>query len=260
MEEALRRSRNSRNPIITGTFNRHKAVQREDLVFFAPSDDPWTDAIIANAMEADRGRCCAILRIVPELEQDWQGFELLYRLRLDPRYLYAAGYPPSHLFRAQGFLATPTHRLLISHQGEVLKKRNPIWQYIEPYFSKGPDYHLGKRENPRAMLQVFKQRYPPDEWLALVEDIQRVAEAHIAAEYEFTDELAEEAHQEFAQRAAGWRAAQRWFMRETGSQFNLEEIAEYERVSAILVKAIRHPIIQLESVCFWVLRRKESDA
>ena len=37
-----------------GTFNRDIAVRREDLVFFAPGNDLWTDAIIDNAVVADR--------------------------------------------------------------------------------------------------------------------------------------------------------------------------------------------------------------
>ena len=57
MEEALLRSRNSSNLRVEGTFNRSVAVVREDLVFFAPGSDPWTDAIIRNALEADRSRC-----------------------------------------------------------------------------------------------------------------------------------------------------------------------------------------------------------
>jgi superfamily II DNA or RNA helicase len=257
MEEALRRSGNKRNPVITGTFNRDKAVQREDLVFFAPSDDPWTDAIIANAMEADRGRCCAIRRFIPDLEQDWQGLELFYRLQLDPRPLYAAGYDSSHLFRAQGFLMTTTHRMLLSDEGQVLKKSNPIWQHLKTRFNKQTDVHLGKREAPGAQLADFKDRYPLDVWHSLLEYLLPIAESHIHDEYAFTEELAEEAKQEFAHHVAGWRAARRWLARQTGKPLDTEEIAEYERISTRLVEGLHHPIIKLESVCFWELQRKQ---
>jgi superfamily II DNA or RNA helicase len=259
MEEALRRSRNSRNPVIIGTFNRDKAVQREDLVFFAPSDDPWTDAIISNAMEADRGRCCAILRVIPDLEQDWQGFEFLYRLSIDPRPLYAAGYDPAHLFRAQGFLVATTHRMVVSIDGQIIGRSSPIYKALKRPYSKERDYHLGQRSDPGAQLQHFKARYPPDAWHTLLTRIKNIAESHIHEEYEFTNELAEEANQEFTQHAAGWRAARRWFQRETGEQLPMDDIAEYERISAILVEGIRHPIIKLESVCFWELQRDFSD-
>ncbi len=104
MQDALRRSGRARDLVIRGTFDRNVAVRRENLVFFAPSSDKWTDAIITNALEADRGRCCAIRRQVPVLKGNWQGVELLYSLAIDPRPLYAAGFVPVHLFRALGFL------------------------------------------------------------------------------------------------------------------------------------------------------------
>ncbi len=104
MQDALRRSGRARDLVIRGTFDRNIAVQRENLVFFAPSSDKWTDAIITNALEADRGRCCAIRRRVPGLRDSWHGVELFYSLAIDPRPLYAAGFIPTHLFRALGFL------------------------------------------------------------------------------------------------------------------------------------------------------------
>src|SRR2546430_13660455 len=90
MQEALRRSGRARDLVIRGTFNRNVAVQRERLDFFA-SGEKWTDAIITNALEADRGRCCAIKRRVPGLKGNWHGVELLYSLVIDPRTAYAAG-------------------------------------------------------------------------------------------------------------------------------------------------------------------------
>jgi hypothetical protein len=50
MPEALSRSGRLRNLVITGTFNRDVAVRREDFAFFAPGE-PWTDAIVRNALE-----------------------------------------------------------------------------------------------------------------------------------------------------------------------------------------------------------------
>lgn len=253
MEEALRRSRNANQPFITGTFNRDKAVQREDLVFFAPGDDPWTDAVIANAMEADRGRCCAILRMVLGLEQTWRGFELLYRLQIDPRPLYAAGYDTAHLFRAQGFLAATTYRLLLSIDGQPVKKSHMAWEHVKEGYKKGSDFHLGKRDNPKAFLQMFKQLYPPDMWHAIIAPILQIEKCA------FKSERADEAKHEFAQQAESWRASLQWFMRTTGMDTSTDAIAEYERISAALVEGIRCPIIKLESVCFWILQGKTDD-
>src|SRR5690606_15190898 len=65
MDEAIRRAGRRFTQSIRGTFSRDLAISREDLVFFAPGDDPWFDWIVQNAERADRGRCCAIFRRSP---------------------------------------------------------------------------------------------------------------------------------------------------------------------------------------------------
>ena len=114
MEEALRRSRHKRNLQVRGTFNRDIAVRREDLVFFAPGNDLWTDAIIDNAIVADRGRACAIGRRASgaAFAALREGFDLLYTVSVDPRPLFAQGLDPVNLLRAQGFQPKPSSGFL----------------------------------------------------------------------------------------------------------------------------------------------------
>ena len=127
MEEAARRSGRQRTTQIRGTFNRDVAVRREDLVFFAPGDDPWTDAVIANALECDRGRCCAV-GFTPQPGALVPFFELLYTLQIDPRPLYAANLDPVYLLQAQAYLAC-THKSLIvdAQTGKLIERRDPRW-------------------------------------------------------------------------------------------------------------------------------------
>ena len=117
MQEALRRSRRQHNLVLKGTFDRDLAVRREDIIFFAPGE-LWTDAILTNALCADRGRCTAILRTAPDLAERWYGFEYFFRITVDPRPLYAEGHHPVHLLRAQGYLAMSTYRGYVSTVGE----------------------------------------------------------------------------------------------------------------------------------------------
>src|SRR5712692_11794000 len=168
MEEALHRSGRRNNLLVRGTFNRDIAVLQENIIFFAPGSDRWVDAIIANAMEADRGRCCAILRKVPELKGVWRGFELLYSYAVDPHPLYASGYDPVHLFRALGFLRVPTMRLLISTEGQRERSNSIIWQATKKEYVKREDVHLGRRDGPAEQIQAFKEDHPSDFWQALL--------------------------------------------------------------------------------------------
>jgi len=259
MQDALRRSGRARDLVIRGTFDRKVAVRRENLVFFAPSTDKWTDAIITNALEADRGRCCAIKRRVPGLKGRWHGVELLYSLTIDPRPLYAAGFVPVHLFRALGFLRSSLYRLLISTDGHLQDKNSVVWKVVSksPY-DRSSDIHLGRREErigAIAQIQFFKELYPAEEWNGLLENIFATAQKTLDEELEFMIDEAEDAKVEFAQRAAGWRASHLWLHHIANGTQELDDhpIEEYERASEALVEGIRHPLRQLESACFWIL-------
>jgi hypothetical protein len=258
MQEALRRSGRTHDLVIRGTFNRNVAVQRERLDFFA-SGEKWTDAIITNAQEADRGRCCAIKRRVPGLEGNWHGIELLYSLAIDPRTLYAAGFIPTHLFRALGFLRTSLFRLLISADGQLQDKSSAEWRAVtkSPY-DRSRDIHLGRREDRLgtiAQLQAFKEMYPIEEWNTILDDVFATAEKTLDEELEFMADEAKDAKTEFAHRAAGWRASHLWLHHVANGTQELDDhsIEEYERVSEALVEGIRSPLRHLESACFWIL-------
>jgi len=259
MQDALRRSGRARDLVIRGTFDRKVAVRRENLVFFAPSTDKWTDAIITNALEADRGRCCAIKRRVPGLKGRWHGVELLYSLTIDPRPLYAAGFVPVHLFRALGFLRSSLYRLLISTDGHLQDKNSVVWKVVSksPY-DRSSDIHLGRREErigAIAQIQFFKELYPAEEWNGLLENIFATAQKTLDEELEFMIDEAEDAKVEFAQRAAGWRASHLWLHHIANGTQELDDhpIKEYDRASEALVEGTRHPLRQLESACFWIL-------
>jgi len=258
MQEALRRSGRSNNLVINGTFNRDIAVKRENLIFFAAGNDPWTDTIIANAFETDRGRCCAIERTASELESNWEGFQLLYGLTVDPRPLFAAGFDPTHLFRATGYLTNATYQLLISSTGKIVANDSKIGKITKQPFDKKKDVHMGKRDGSEARLALFKERYPTQKWEAMLERVFKVAQQTLAEELNFMPDLALEAQAEFEQYAAGQRAAYQWFQANNfGQELDFEhDIAQYEQVSAQLVAGIRQPLCQLESVCFWSLRGK----
>lgn len=253
MEEAAKRSRRSRDMRIRGTFNRDVAVRREDLVFFAPGSDPWTDALIANALECDRGRSCAVGRVVPGLAEEWRGFDLFYTVGIDPRPLYSAGYSRAQLFRAQGFLTVATHRLLVGIDGHVEAQGGIIWNHITRQPSQNHDKHLGQRGGSRPIEQ-FRAEYSPQAWHQILERVWAAAEAALQEEFSFTIDLAEEAREEFERRVAGWRAGQRWLHCNSQDREALDGLQDFEDASVALVQGLAHPTWQLESASFWHVR------
>ena len=70
------------------------------------------------------------------------------------------------------------------------------------------------------------------------------------------DEVAEEAREVFDRQILGLKAAYRW-QRHYANELSVldeKEIKEYELVSQALIAGIRRPILQLESVCYWILQ------
>jgi hypothetical protein len=254
MREALRRARRRNDQTIRGTFNREVAVRREDLVFYAPGDDPWFDAIVRNAREADRGRCCAILRSDARVRTPARLLELRYALQVDLRPLYVAGGDPSQLLRAGGYLRFWWHTLILTEDGEPLGRHDPLRAVLASPFDNARDTHLGQRGGQPAPLEGFRAAYPADSWEPLVDHLQRAAQTLMAEEFDFLEDEAELAREEFGQRALAWRAVQRWLARELGQPADEAAVAAYDAASDALAAGIARPIVALQSACFWVLQ------
>jgi len=252
MQEALRRSGRQRKLVIRGTFERRIAVQREDVVFFAPGER-WTDALIQNALNADRGKSAAIMRYVPKLNEDWEGFDCFYSIIVDPRSLFKAGFDPVHLFRAQGYLSTPWHRVVIGLDGQIIKRSGVIWEATKDSQPRSGDIHLGKRSGENAPLKLFMERFPKNQWSDIVSSLLAQTEEIVREEFSFASELAEEAQSMYMRRILGQRAAHQWLRGEPSNA----EIDEYEQISDLLIEGIAHPLIQLESACFWWLKASD---
>lgn len=257
MEEAARRSGRQRTTQIRGTFNRDVAVQREDLVFFAPGDDPWTDAVIANALECDRGRCCAI-GFTPQPGATAPFFDLLYTMQINPRPLYGAGLDPIYLLQALGYLACPHKRILVdAYSGKVLDRSDKRWKLAEKPFDKAISTHLGRRGSEKgngpAQLWRFQTTYPTDIWADLVSGAVKAAEQFLDDDLnDYSAELADEAAAELRLRADGWEAGLRWHAGYgLDSAAEQAELAAFRQATDLLLAGIRAPIRRLESICFY---------
>lgn len=257
MEEAARRLGNSRTTQIVGTFSRDLAVRREDLVFFAPGDDPWTDAVITNALECDRGRCCAV-GYRAESARGGSFFELLYSFQIDPRPLYEAGLSKIYLLQAQSYLPRAHMRLLVGLDGSLIAPGDQRWGLIKLPFKASPLTHLGERRKSgrdgMSALDHFRTRYPSDVWAELIERGVDAAKRYIRGDVvEYAAELADEAEQAFRRRAAGWEAGLRWLGRGGRASRVDPALNEYRQATDALADGIRNPICRLESLCFWDL-------
>jgi hypothetical protein len=232
-----------------GTFSRKIAIEREDLVFFVPGSDPWTEAIITHALEADRGRCTAVFRSSSELAKTWHVFELFYTVSIDPRPLYAAGFGPEPLSQAARFLPYVTRRLIVTSEGKVVSESSKIAQVIKarPFNEKQGDVSLNDAKRPQLM-EAFKTAYPSERWKTVVDQVFTSAQQKLDEELCQNPQIVEPAHNAFRQRLFGQQSALLGL-----GQSPTQEIVRYKTLSEALLKGLAQPFCQLQSVCFWML-------
>ena len=256
MEEALERSGRPNNQTLIGTFNRTIAVEREDIIFFAPGE-PWTDKILQNAILADRGHSCAVLRNGFDLEHEWYGFEFLFSCRVNPRPMYKKGLLPIHLFKAGEFFTLPAiHSFLISMDGQIMEYNSLEKQVIKKDYSKDIDTHLGKRGGDNPPLKEFKILFPPIVWLEAINNSYTAVLEHLHEQNDvLTEEDAELARETLDQRIRGQQAAILWLPEEKQAQ-RKKQVELMQRVSDAIVEGIINTEWTLESVCFWALKPK----
>ena len=256
MEEALERSGRPNNQKLIGTFNRNIAVNREDIIFFAPGE-PWTDNILRNAILSDRGRCCAIQRSTNDLQNDWYGFEFLFSCRVNPRPFYHRGLFPIHLFKAGEFFTLPaTHSYLVSINGQIMEYDSPEMKAINPEYTKLYDVHLGQRAGNPSPLQQFKSLFPPNIWGETVRKAYLTTLEHLHNQNDnLTEEDAEQAQIILDQRLRGLRAAITWLPKEKQAERHLQ-FELIQSVSDSIIEGISNTEWILESACFWILKSK----
>jgi ATP-dependent helicase HepA len=246
MEDALERSGRKRQLVVRGSFNRLIAVKREDLVFFAPNGDLWTNVILNNALESERGRCSAVELRTMKVNSEWRVFDFLFTIRIDPRPLYAAKLPYIHLYKARGVLANPTYRLCISIDGQMIGRNHPVNQAILEAKSHAGT-HLGKRSN--GNITAFKAEYPIDEWEPLILEVSTRAWKDVKQVFQL-DEEAEILRNRLVQQRNATQAVRQWLIAQR-APLDDDNNEMMEKVTLALVNGLLHPLIRLESICFW---------
>jgi hypothetical protein len=154
---------------IIGTFNRALAIQREDLLFYAPGD-PIFDTIVHNAMTCYRGRACAI-----EMEHSlfsYIGLVLIWNVEPSMIPLIKANLDPVVLAQFRTFL--PMEQIItlfpfneISNNVQV----DDMVRFLAERYLIRKATHLGKRSNSTkgaAKIQYFMAQHPEDNWVRIL--------------------------------------------------------------------------------------------
>lgn len=265
MERVWERSRSKRQTQeIKGTFSRSLAVAREDLIFYAPGD-AFFDAIVNNADECARGRCCAIA-IQSDLPFDWQGLVFTWSPVMNPRPLLSLGMDIQNLALAQGYM--PLEQI-VTFEGLSEQDRVQDQNLLRPVIERGLQQikksqvvaHLGQRTIKNDFLKIndtykvsninwFKNQFPEDVWSKIVREAKDASFQKVTEELNHSVEL-KRARDDFQRRLNGIKASALYYGAE-GEHTGIKETFQ------ALLEGLKRPLRRIESVAFiWVVGKHE---
>lgn len=161
---------------IRGTFSRGKAIEREDLIFFAPGDE-FFDSIINNAMEVNRGRCCAFYK---ESEIEWRGIILKWDISINNQRILEVNKEALKYIKNDYMPMDHIYTIYPFNGYEDIDKSYVLDEYLKSLEERPKSLiHLGQRhggtikvvKNSRiSNLEWFKVNYPKGLWRNIVID------------------------------------------------------------------------------------------
>lgn len=253
--------RSKKEQTILGTFSRRDALQREDLAFFAPGD-PFFDAIVNNADESARGRCCAFA-FPTNLQSDWKGFIFTWSICINPGPLLKLGFDLQNLTYAQGYV--PLEPIItfepISEEYSVIDEKMLRANYNK-FLTDSKVVHLGKRNIDTDFLNInrdyrmsnsqwFRREYPVDMWRESSKQAFFNSKSKIEKESIPKIEL-NLASEEFQKRLNGIEASNIYF--NNGEMITNQSSKNEQRIFDAILEGLKSPVIKLESIAFsWMV-------
>jgi superfamily II DNA or RNA helicase len=233
---------------ILGTFNRQTAIEREDVLFFAPSD-PIFDTIINNAMNCNRGRCCAF-----ETTGDFNyiGFAFVFNIEPDVKPLIENEINFQALSQFRMFLNMEQIYVFVPiMQTNSDVSENELKKILSEHWRIRNASHLGARsgfEDGQSPLQNFQRSYPPEIWNNIVKNAYKKARDKAVNEVKNTSDF-KTAKREIIRIINGYLAESLFFNR------GEEKVNELKRTYKAVYDGITHPQLSLDSVSFMKVRK-----
>lgn len=231
---------------ITGTFDRATAIQKEDLLFYAPGDQVY-DSIVFNAINSGRGRCCALAANAPF---DFKGFICIYNVEPKVNYLLEKGIPARQLAQFRMYL--PMKQIVVSVPIE--KKYNVSDKELIDFIYEPKNLfnskHLGRRSGLVSPLEQFKEQYPQGYWSELVN------KANIIARKKATEKALDLADLEAAKHEIK-RIVNGYISEYIYLNKSMKQIDNIQSKYEDIYTAISNPILTLDSIAILFLTRNQ---
>lgn len=232
-----------RSGSIMGTFNRSLAIQREDILFYAPGD-PIFEAIVQNALVCNRGRASVFVSKSPNIE--FQGFLLIWNIEPDTWQLLKDGVNSQYLSQFRAYLPLeqimtiyPLNKHSQSVKPEELKK---FILNEEPAIRQA--HHTGERrgfEDDQANIQKFMKQYPPDIWERVLNDVYNTCKHNAKEELNQLSDY-NTALSEIRRIVQAYCASNLFFGRSD------EENEKVKQIYKAVLRALKKPRLKLDSM------------
>lgn len=225
---------------IRGTFSRKTAIEREDLLFFAPTD-PVYEAIASNAMGCSRGRCCAV---TVRDSFKYTGFVFTFTVQPNIKMLIDQGCSPKILSQFRIFLPLEPITICVPVTKSSLDiPEKMILELLNQPWKIRSGEHMGQRGGTVSNLEKFMYQFPEDTWHNLVNRAMRQAKEKAKEALKDCSDLTG-AKREIGRLIAGRRAECMYFGKD--EQETEKEVAMYQNAW----EAIRSSALVLDSLCF----------
>lgn len=247
---------------IQGTFSRKKAIEREDLIFFAPSDQ-FFDSIINNAMEVDRGRCCAFLN---SSNVEWKGIILKWNVDIDIqrvieenehalKYIKREYMPMEHIYTIHPFDGY-----------ENIEKDIVLDEYLKSLNVDSKKLvHIGKRngrnvrlvnDNSKSNISWFKHNYPIPLWKEMINSIYK--EGYNQARKAIKDmEIGNLARKDFEKHINGLKSVNRYY--KYNRKQNKDNLKEKTNYYNLILSSLRSPNLTIDSAVVMFLDGEKNE-
>ena len=243
---------------IQGTFIRKKAIENDYLHFFAPGDDVF-DCIVDNAMNSCKGKAAAF---AVKARINWCGLIFTWTWKPNETYLLDQDISIYALNSYRNYLNTDQIVIPISIRNiDSVSNDMIVREYsriINTGYQKSGTIHIGKRDSKPLYLKGiidgpsniawFKSRFAEENWIELINSAKK--ESLTAAKKRISQRTRLKDIKDEMERILSARAANSEYY-----GIDDEKIDTIKREQALIIEAIRHPVVSLESAAFiWMVK------
>lgn len=230
---------------ILGTFDRATAIQREDLLFYAPND-PVFESIIGNAVDSGRGRCCVFSSYAPF---QYTGFACVYNVEPKINYLLDKNISIKLLSQFRMYLPMKQVVVFIPFMKSDNVSDEELTKYLFDVNAIFHAQHLGKRSGNPSPLERFIEMYPAEEWEEIVERIGKVSKEQARKKaFELAD--LDAAKKEIDRIVSGYESEYLYLGKD------MEKIKEIRDKYDAVYYALSNPVLTLDSIGLMYLKRR----